>query len=137
MPFYIWTNKNFIFKFFIIIFWIGTELNWAIFTRLKIKGIKKFRVKSLFISFPSLLMTSIMFTKYLCIVFFSYFSTNWWHVINDDDDDSHSVMSNSFWLMDYTCQAPLSMEVSRQEYWSGLPFTSPNKKLIQPANLLF
>ena len=25
-------------------------------------------------------------------------------------------------------QAPLSMEFSRQEYWSGLPFPSPNKK---------
>ena len=24
-----------------------------------------------------------------------------------------------------TCQAPLSMESSRQEYWSGLPFLSP------------
>ena len=24
-----------------------------------------------------------------------------------------------------TCQAPLSMEFSRQEYWSGLPFPSP------------
>ena len=23
-----------------------------------------------------------------------------------------------------TCQAPLSMEFSRQEYWSGLPFPS-------------
>ena len=23
------------------------------------------------------------------------------------------------------CQAPLSMEFSRQEYWSGLPFLSP------------
>ena len=27
--------------------------------------------------------------------------------------------------MDYSCQAPLSMEFSRQEYWSGLPFPSP------------
>ena len=28
--------------------------------------------------------------------------------------------------MSYTaCQAPLSMEFSRQEYWSGLPFPSP------------
>ena len=27
--------------------------------------------------------------------------------------------------MDCTCQAPLSMEFSRQEYWSGLPFPSP------------
>ena len=27
--------------------------------------------------------------------------------------------------MDYeACQAPLSMEFSRQEYWSGLPFPS-------------
>ena len=24
-----------------------------------------------------------------------------------------------------TCQAPLSMEFSRQEYWSGLPFLTP------------
>ena len=28
-------------------------------------------------------------------------------------------------LMDSTCQAPLSMEFSRQKYWSGLPFPSP------------
>ena len=27
------------------------------------------------------------------------------------------------WAVDY--QAPLSMEFSRQEYWSGLPFPSP------------
>ena len=27
------------------------------------------------------------------------------------------------WAVD--CQAPLSMEFSRQEYWSGLPFPSP------------
>ena len=28
--------------------------------------------------------------------------------------------------MDYkTCQAPLSIAFSRQEYWSGLPFPSP------------
>ena len=24
-----------------------------------------------------------------------------------------------------TCQSPLSIEFSRQEYWSGLPFPSP------------
>ena len=37
-----------------------------------------------------------------------------------------------------TCQAPLSMEFSRQEYWSGLPFPSPgdlpNPKM-EPASL--
>ena len=27
--------------------------------------------------------------------------------------------------MPVACQAPLSMEFSRQEYWSGLPFPSP------------
>ena len=37
-----------------------------------------------------------------------------------------SVMSNSlrlYWTI--VCQAPLSMGFSRQEYWSGLPFTPP------------
>ena len=27
--------------------------------------------------------------------------------------------------MDCSCQAPLSMGFSKQEYWSGLPFPSP------------
>ena len=39
---------------------------------------------------------------------------------------SLSVVSNSLrppWTV--TCQAPLSMEFSRQEYWSGFPFPSP------------
>ena len=36
------------------------------------------------------------------------------------------------------CQAHLSMEFSRQEYWSGLPFPSPEDLLdlgIEPASL--
>ena len=28
-------------------------------------------------------------------------------------------------LLTVACQAPLSMGFSRQEYWSGLPFSSP------------
>ena len=39
---------------------------------------------------------------------------------------SHSVVSDSFvtpWTVEH--QTPLSMEFSRQEYWSGLPFPSP------------
>ena len=39
---------------------------------------------------------------------------------------SRSVMSNSFltpWTLDR--QVPLSMEVSRQKYWSRLPFPPP------------
>ena len=38
----------------------------------------------------------------------------------------HSVVSDSLatpWTV--ACQAPLSMEFSRQEYWSGLPFPPP------------
>ena len=35
------------------------------------------------------------------------------------------------------CQAPLSIEISRQEYWSGLPFPSPedlSNPVIKPAS---
>ena len=38
---------------------------------------------------------------------------------------SHSIMANSFNPIDHTHQAPLSMEFSRQEYWSGLPLPPP------------
>ena len=40
---------------------------------------------------------------------------------------SHSVMSESSWAMDEHAahHAPLSMEFFRQEYWSRLPFPSP------------
>ena len=37
------------------------------------------------------------------------------------------------------CQASLSMEFSRQEYWSGLPFPSPGDLLdpgIKPESLV-
>ena len=50
---------------------------------------------------------------------------------------SHSVVSNSAtpWTIAY--QAPLSMEFSRQEYWSGLLFPSPGdlpKPGIEPRS---
>ena len=35
------------------------------------------------------------------------------------------VLSNSVTWWTAAHQAPLSMELSRQEYWSGLPFPSP------------
>ena len=38
--------------------------------------------------------------------------------------ESHSVMSNSVTPCTVACQAPLSMEFSRQEYWSGYSFPS-------------
>ena len=46
---------------------------------------------------------------------------------------SRSVMSNSFltpWTLDR--QVPLSMEVSRQKYWSRLPFP-PSRDLPDPG----
>ena len=36
-----------------------------------------------------------------------------------------SVMSDAATSWTVACQAPLSMEFSRQEYWSGLPFPPP------------
>ena len=44
-------------------------------------------------------------------------------------------MSDSFatpWTV--ACQAPLFMEFPRQEYWSGLPFSSPGNLLNQGLN---
>ena len=38
---------------------------------------------------------------------------------------SDSVISDSATLWSVPCQAPLSMEFSQQEYWSGLPFPTP------------
>ena len=38
---------------------------------------------------------------------------------------SHSVLFNSEMLWTIACQAPLSMEFSQQEHWSGLPFPPP------------
>ena len=35
------------------------------------------------------------------------------------------VVSDSATLWTVACQSPLSMEFSRQEYWSGLPFPTP------------
>ena len=36
-----------------------------------------------------------------------------------------SVASDSATLRTIACQAPLSVRVSRQEYWNGLPLASP------------
>ena len=41
-----------------------------------------------------------------------------------------SVMSDSATLWTVACQAPLSMEFSRQDYWSGLPFISKSPLLM-------
>ena len=49
---------------------------------------------------------------------------------------SHVQLFASLWTV--TLQAPLSMGFSRQEYWSGLPLTSPGDLLdprIEPGSL--
>ena len=49
---------------------------------------------------------------------------------------SHSVVSNS--LQPYgliVFQAPLSVEFSRQVYWSRLPFPSPDEEHISLGNM--
>ena len=40
---------------------------------------------------------------------------------------SHIQLFVTPWTV--ACQAPLSMEFSRQEYWSGLPFPSPKGRI--------
>ena len=49
-------------------------------------------------------------------------------------------MSGSLWPMDCSPPAPLSMEFSRLEYWSRLPFPPPGDLPdpgIEPASLMF
>ena len=48
-----------------------------------------------------------------------------------------SADSADLWIVD--CQAPLTREFSRQEYWSGLPFPTPGdlqNPRIKPKSLL-
>ena len=51
-----------------------------------------------------------------------------------------SAVSNFVTLWTVACQAPLSMEFSRQEYWRGLPFPPPGDRpdpgivLVSPAS---
>ena len=50
---------------------------------------------------------------------------------------SRSVMSNSLGPMTVVHQTPLSIGLSRKEYWSGLPFPPPGDLLssgIEPAS---
>ena len=58
---------------------------------------------------------------------------------DESESVSHSVVSNSDSPWAVAHQVPLSMEFSRQEYWSGFPFLSPGDlpnpgiKLKSPA----
>ena len=50
--------------------------------------------------------------------------------INKKDDEVKSLSGVQLFATPWTVayQAPLSMGFSRQEYWSGLPLPSPEKK---------
>ena len=48
---------------------------------------------------------------------------NWW--IGHEESESHSIVSDPATPWTVAHQAPLSMEFSRQEYWSGLSLPSP------------
>ena len=48
---------------------------------------------------------------------------------------SGSVMSNSATLCTVACQASLSVGFSQQEYWSGLPFSTPGDLPNQESSL--
>ena len=48
-----------------------------------------------------------------------------WGSVFNFESESRSVVSNSATPRTVACQALLSMEFCRQEYWSGLPFPSP------------
>ena len=78
------------------------------------------------------LVFSFVTVPYLCLLFISYFlipmaspfkfySFGWRGCVCV----SHSVMSNSATPWTTVGQAPLALEFSRQEYWSGLPFPPP------------
>ena len=50
-----------------------------------------------------------------------------------------SVASNSVTAWTVAHQAPLSLEFSKQEYWSGLPFSTPGdlpNPRLEPASLV-
>ena len=47
------------------------------------------------------------------------------HIVPKEQSVSPLVVSNSLQPLDYSYQAPISMEFFRQEYWSGLPCPSP------------
>ena len=49
--------------------------------------------------------------------------TRWTPLVSEWQSLSHVQLFVTPWTV--ACQAPLSMEFSRQEYWNGLPFPSP------------
>ena len=66
-------------------------------------------------------------SKYSDINHFNIVSGNIYSINSHEKSESvnHLVMSNSLWPHRLAHQVPLSMEFSRQGYWSGEPLPSP------------
>ena len=70
---------------------------------------------------PSFLLECFPLFLLMCWIFLYALSTSWLLAVCV----SHSVVSDSATPWTVACQASLSMGFSRQEYWSGLPFSLP------------
>ena len=60
---------------------------------------------------------------------------NYIHIFFLRKKDSAKLCPTLVIPLTVTCQAPLSMGFSRQEYWSGLPFPSPGDQELNPGFL--
>ena len=65
------------------------------------------------------------YVDYLNIRFFFFFFSSTSLLLPTVTLHPHAHMLSHVNPWTAACQAPLSMDFSRQEYWSGLPFPSP------------
>ena len=65
----------------------------------------------------------------VCVYLFNIFIEQFFYLViilcDKSESESCSVMTNSVTPWTVACQAPLPMEFSRPEYWSGQLFLSP------------
>ena len=73
-----------------------------------------FRMNLFFLSFLCLVLQTVVLSHVSCV-----YAQSCLTLYNPVE------MGNGNGLLFVARQAPLSMEISRQEYWSGLPFPSP------------
>ena len=68
--------------------------------------------------------------------FDSHFSYEWCRTSLKSWKLSHTVVSDSAIPWTVACQAPLSLEFSRQESWSGFPFPPPGRTSLRLSKCL-
>ena len=93
----------------------------------------------LFIHFPvdgQLIISTFELLSVLCIILVLSSVTRAWFLCKLSNVSVHTASVVSTFMTPWTvaCQAPLSMEFFRQEYWSGFPFPSPGELLSQGLN---